>query len=171
MKANSLIRIITIYLLLSAFICAFYLLLLVITQELNTLGAVLSVIVPSLLVAITFFNSINVLVSKSNLVLIRGTTINGIILAIQTITVFTEGFYYRYTQGSNLFFFISIERSTKAVLWDIYLELAVLDFDLKFAPSEYTLIGVNMMALGLAIVSFLMAKQLELGTNSLKTPD
>src|SRR5690606_21178695 len=137
MKANSLIRIITIYLLLSAFICAFYLLLLVITQELNTLGAVLSVIVPSLLVAITFFNSINVLVSKSNLVLIRGTTINGIILAIQTITVFTEGFYYRYTQGSNLFFFISFLRSTKGVFWDIYILLGGVDLYLKSTPSCY----------------------------------
>src|SRR5690606_16008695 len=162
MKADTLIRIITIYLLLSAFICVFYLLVLVITQDLNTLGAVLSVVVPSLLVAITIFNSIDVLLSKSNVVLIRGATINGIILAIQSLTLFTEGFYYRYTQGNNLFFFIIIERSTKAILWDIYLELAVFDFDLKFAPSEYTLIGVNMLALGLAIISFWTAKQLEL---------
>lgn len=171
MKADTLIRIITIYLLLSAFLCVFYLLLLVITQDLNTFWAVLSVVVPSLLVAITIFNSINVLVSKSNVVLIRGATINGIILAIQSLTVFTEGFYYRYTQGNNLFFFISIERSTKAVLWDIYLELAVLDFDLKFAPSEYTLIGVNMLALGLAIVSFWMAKQLELEEKNNRSQD
>ncbi|SEL95159.1 hypothetical protein [Parapedobacter koreensis] len=158
MKTRNVIKIISVYLLLSALTCVFYLFLVIFKQEeLNTLGAWFSVVVPGLIIGVTIFNAIDTLVSKRQDSLRRGSVINGVIFALQSITLFTDGFYYRYTQGNKLFFFINFEHLTKDIRWGIYFEPMVLDFNLKFDSSDNTLVGINFMALVLAVVSFWMA--------------
>ncbi|MGK6353517.1 hypothetical protein [Parapedobacter sp. DT-150] len=161
MKINTGIKIISIYLLLSALICVFYLILVVIKMELNSTGAWLSVIVPGLIIAVTILNAINVLASKKRGSLIKGSTINGAVLALQILTLAMDGFYYRYTQGNKFFVFVNYEHLTKNVRWGSYFEPMVLDFNLKFDPSENTLVGINLLALVLATVSFWMAHVLK----------
>ena len=160
MRVSSIIRITSVYLLVSALICLFYLAIAILKYDLNSINSWVSIAFPGLVIGVAIFNNIDILTfRKIERTLRQKLNINGIICAIQVLSFSTDDFLYQYVQGIRLVLIASFDHSTKNVSFGRAFDPMVLDFEILFSSSNYTSIGVNLIPLSIAVFSFLWGRK------------
>jgi hypothetical protein len=153
MKIKHVSKIVSIYMLISSIMCIYFLIILLFSVEVTTSNIYFMLIFAIIMISLTIFNNIGLLKARGHDGLSDKFIINAIIFGLQVFSVVTDGFYYKYVQGSNLNVFWVFENGSNHVQRGAYWDIMIFDFSLKFEPADDVLIGFNLIALVGMLVS------------------
>ncbi|MBB6238790.1 hypothetical protein HDC90_003437 [Pedobacter sp. AK013] len=110
-------------------------------------------------VVVTIVNNYKILrslsiISKKNLL------INIVLTAFQAINVSFNGFQFKYNQGLEIVVYANMENISKKVNCGAYVSNFNYFLNVKFIGSEYSVIGLNLLALSLFLFYFYQYKRI-----------
>ena len=156
MKTKILINLISIYMLISGVICLCLFFILIWNNDISAPNVLIMMVFSFVMMVATLINNIKSLMTKNALVLCNCIMVNIIIFIVQIFTIVSDGFYFGYTQGGQLFFFVNFELLTNDVKWGGVWSLVIYEFMLKFEKSQNIMIGINIIPLIGLVISFLL---------------
>lgn len=159
---NVIIFIISIYLIFTALVSLFY-----VSMAFTKLESLDIITVPFLLLAL-FIVSLTLWANADTLLdrkihKSRNILINLIICAMQSISIFSEGFCYKFVQGFEWVGFIHFDKSTWKFEYGAFFSQFIYEFLFNFRDANGLMIGTNFITLLLTVFfGFLLIKKKEI---------
>lgn len=158
-NSNKLIIATASYQLITALVCLFFVFIGAVQNLLSDYIIIAGLAVSGLILLVTILTNIQILVYRDRLKP-HYFTVNAVICLVQSIHLFTDGFYYKYLQGFGLIGYVALVHSTKAVLWGVFLKNLTWEFMFKFDESENTLVGINFIAFALMLYFYWLSRNI-----------
>lgn len=145
-KRDFSILLFSVYMIVAAIISFILLLITIIRNSSFDWVITLAILTALSLILFSGINNLKILISRGK-VAKRALLINLILSALQAVIIFTNGFYFKYTQGFELIGFVHIDSLTKAASWDLSNRNFAHDLIFNFKDASGTTVGLNFIGI------------------------
>lgn len=140
----------SIYMILSAIISLFIIIQGLLTIHYLNIVSSLSIVTAVSIILLTIGNNCSLLLSK-NMVLKSNIIINLIVCSIQSISIFSEGFCYKYTQGFEWVGYVHFDLHDGKTDFGAFISTLVFEFIFNFKTANGVMLGTNFFTLLLVV--------------------